>query len=311
MAVGRKTLRLAIALLCGLAALQLAACAAKKADLPKETPVIIGIAGATPTEAPSPVPTPAPDMVFEDDGDIYFSDAYKARFAAKTFAFDHAPRVLIYHTHAREAFREDESNAAAAGGTGAFDVSPSPTAAPTYRSDNPAETVVRLGSLLREALEARGFTVLHDAADVEAPSLSTAYARSLAVMQKYRDIDIYIDLHRNAANVDRAKNDVVMIDGARIARMFFVVGTGLTVDGDGSELSNWRENYVFALSLTKRLAAVDAALVKDVRVKQKAYNQQMGLCLLAEIGHNANLLAEAERTIPYFADALAAVVNFP
>ena len=299
-------------------AIPLVCACAPRAESPaaNDTPAPVEIIELAPIEdMPTPAPTAEPDMLFEDDGDIYFSDAFIATFPTKTYAFDHAPRVLIYHTHAKEAFREAtaETDAAAVGKgkPGATpDPSATPTATPTYRSDDPAETVVRLGALLADALTARGFTVFHDTADVETPSLSTAYERSLLVMQRYDDIDLYIDLHRNAANVERAKDDVVMLSGERVARMFFVVGTGRTATDASGELVNWRENYTLARSLTEKLAQVDAALVKPVRVKQKVYNQQVGLCLLAEIGHNANLLADAENTIPYFADALAQVVTF-
>ena len=305
--------------LCALvpAMLLLCACAPRVESPAKDTPAPVEILELAPV-LDTPAPTGEPDMLFEDDGDMYFSEAFYTTFAEKTFAFDHAPRVLIYHTHAKEAFREagDAVETTAAGrGKGkpgaTADPAATPTATPTFRSDDPEETVVHLGALLAEALTARGFTVFHDATDVEAPALSTAYERSLFIMQRYDDIDLYIDLHRNAANVERAKDDVATIAGERVARMFFVVGTGLTAADGGSELPNWRENYVLARSLTEALAQVDAALVKPVRVKQKAYNQQTGLCLLAEIGHNANLLTDAENTIPYFADALAQVIAFP
>ena len=119
-------------------------------------------------------------------------------------------------------------------------------------------------------------------------------------------MDLYIDLHRNAANMQRARNDVAILDGQRTARMFFVVGTGLTANDDSGETANWRENYALALFLTKRLRDTNTELAKDIRVKQKVYNQDLGRCLLAEIGHNANLLTDAENTVPYLAEAIAA-----
>ena len=216
--------------------------------------------------------------------------------------------MLIYHTHAREAFREPETTAAV---TAAPGQTPAAGEAPRARSLDPAKNVIRLGELLAEALTARGFVVEHDATDVEDPALNTAYERSLSVMRAHAGVDIYIDLHRNAADVERAKDDVVSIGGRRTARMFFVVGTGLTSGDASGELPNWRDNYTFALSVAERLRAVEPNLCKQNRVKQGAYNQFMGLCLLAEIGHNANLLSDAEATVPLFADALRSVCVFP
>lgn len=277
-------------------------------------------------ETPAPVPeavpeageaVPEPDMAFEDDGDIYFSDAYKDRFRAKGFAFDHAPRVLIYHTHAREAFREEPGQAAESTPRGSQDqtpapsgATPAPSAMPSGRSTDKEKNVVHIGDLLAAALTQRGVTVIHDRSDVEEPSLSTAYIRSRAVMEQYTDVDLYIDLHRNAASLERAKDDVVLLNGKRVARLFFVVGTGLKADSAEKELPNWKENYILALALYEKLLEVDPALVKENRMKQGVYNQDLGLSLLCEIGHNANLLTDAENTVPYLADALAAVIRF-
>lgn len=291
---------------------------------------------ATPTQEPLDFPYPSPngaateaDMTFDESGNIWFSDAMKARFAARTFSFDHAPRVLIYHTHAREAFRAPDAEATPAptgtptarpaappAGNASPILTPEPIAslqpsnAEKTRSDDPEKTVVHLGDLLATALTERGFEVYHNRTDVEAPELSSAYARSAELIADYEGIDLYIDLHRNAANADKARDDVVWIDGKRAARMFFVVGTGINAETDANALKNWENNYTLALSLYEQLAAIDARLVKENRVKQGYYNQQAGLCLLAEIGHNANLMTDAEHTIPLFADALSAVCRW-
>lgn len=286
------------------------------------------MAASTPTPSPTLMPlipeidaTPQPDMTFDESGNIWFSDAMKARFAAQTYSFDRAPRVLIYHTHAREAFREPDP----AQSTPVFETTPAadapnarpsarqtpaPTNAAQTRSDNPDKTVVHLGDLLAAELNERGFLVFHDRADVEAPQLSTAYERSRIIMQAYDDIDIYIDLHRNAADPVKGRDDVVLIDGKRTARMFFVVGTGINEESDADAIPHWRDNYAFALSLYEQLTAVDARLARENRVKQGYYNQQAGLCLLAEIGHNANLMSDAENAVILFADALAAVCRW-
>lgn len=309
-------------------------------------PIEIYLADATPSPTPyldSPDPegnfTPAPDMTFDQSGNIWFSDTLKAQFAARTFTFARPPRVLIYHTHAGESFREPDATPAGAatpfpasaspapaGGSSELKIAssappsaspapanstPTPTASSSNaRSDDPAKTVVHLGILLAQALTDRGFVVFHDGTNVEAPELSSAYERSKKIVDAYEDIDIYIDLHRNAADPVKSRDDIVMIDGKRTARMFFVVGTGINAETNENALPNWGSNYTFALSLYEQLAAINPRLVKENRVKQGFYNQQNGLCLLAEIGHNANLLTDAENTIPLFADALAKVCKW-
>lgn len=285
-------------------------------DLATPTPTIMPLVppgGAQDGELPD-----EPDMTFDESGNIWFSDAMKARFGARTFTFDHAPRVLIYHTHAREAFREEVLPTPTPGETPSLPArnqpqnaskTPRPGNAASTRSEDPEKTVVHLGDQLAAELERYGFVVQHDRTDVEAPSLSTAYERSADVMAAYDGIDLYIDLHRNAADPIKGQNDVVIIKGKRCARMFFVVGTGMDAL-DAAGMQNWRENYTLAYSVYERLAQIHPQLVKENRVKQGRYNQQMGLCLLAEIGHNANLMRDAEHTLPLFASALADVCRW-
>ena len=105
-------------------------------------------------------------MLFEDDGDIYFSDAFAATFTAQGVTLSSTPRVLIYHTHTQEAFRTAETNAAP--------VKPGDAETSAIRSTDPAQNVVRLGTLLTEQLTEYGFEVVHDVTDNEPPSLSTA-----------------------------------------------------------------------------------------------------------------------------------------
>lgn len=318
-------------------------------------PFEIRLADATPSPSPNiPITdseadsTPAPDMTFDQSGNIWVSDVLKAQFAARTFTFARPPRVLIYHTHAGESFREPETTPALSASPSPANESPrqanaspspisttlsssvaspapaSPTPSPANstpaptptssssntRSDDPAKTVVHLGILLAQELTDRGFVVFHDGTNVEAPELSSAYERSKKIVDAYEDIDIYIDLHRNAADPEKSRNDIVLVDGKRTARMFFVVGTGINAETNENALPNWGANYTFALSLYEQLTAVNPRLVKENRVKQGFYNQQTGLCLLAEIGHNANLLTDAENTIPLLADALANVCEW-
>ena len=302
----------ALLLAAGLMLLLGMGCGAPEGSQPT-VPVEIGLTESTPVPSaaplpttPAPAPTQAPDMLFDDSGNITLSKEYLSQFSAKTYSFDHTPRILIYHTHAREAFRSPETTLSPG-----VSPTPTPSSSAEMRSTNREENVIHLGDVLAEALTRQGFTVLHDTSDVEDPTLSTAYERSRKVMESYQKIDIYIDLHRNAANVSRAKDDVVMIGGRRAARMFFVVGTGITADSNAQELSNWKENYAFALSVTEQLQGVDQRLTKEIRVKQGGYyNQDLGLCLLAEVGHNANLMTDAEETVAYFAEALRAVCNF-
>lgn len=259
---------------------------------PRETAVPLIIETAPPS--PSPSPTPEPEMTIDEDGDITLRSDIAAQFSAAAYPFDHTPVVLIYHTHATESYRKAEDDSYIETETG--------------RTEDARYNVIAVGNALQKALEARGFTVFHDTTDVEGDDLSSAYSRSLALMQQYDQVDLYIDLHRNASGQRGRSDNTILIGDTPCAKLFFVVGTGIgTYEGEYDTAPDWKNNYVFALSVTEAIAAKQPDLVKPIRLKVGRYNQHMGLCLLAEIGTNADTLESALNTVPYLADALAGV----
>lgn len=248
------------------------------------------------TQPPEPTasPTPEPEMMIDEDGDITLRSDIASSFSAASFPFDHKPTVLIYHTHATESYLKTE-------GLVYLETERGRTLDVRYN-------VIAVGNALAKALEHLGFTVIHDTTNVEGDDLSSAYSRSLALMQQYDDIDLYIDLHRNASGQRSRSDNTISINGVPCAKLFFVVGTGIgTYEWEYDSLPDWENNYTFALSLTETIASRQQNLVKPIRLKVGRYNQHMGLCLLAEIGTNADTLEAALNTVPYLADAVALV----
>ena len=203
-------------------------------------------------------------------------------------------QVLIYHTHTLEAYRQVK---------GSEYVESS-----RWRTKDQSKNVVELGDLLQQELEKYGFDVLHDKTNHEPPELNTSYSRSLATMKKYlennKTLRVFIDLHRDASS---NKNDVVMVDGKRCARIMFVVGMGKS----SSIKPDWKNNYKLAQTISNKMNAITPNFAKDVRLKEiRSYNQYISdTCMLVEVGHNANTLEEAENTIPYLAKALSEVIK--
>lgn len=202
-------------------------------------------------------------------------------------------KILLYHTHATEAYRQD--------GLDIYQESGS------YRTKDNSKNIVAIGEVLRQELESLGFTVIHDTTNNEPPKLATAYTRSLETMQKYdqENIDIYIDIHRDAsgsANLD----DVVTIGGERCARMMFVVGNGLKKNGsEYSPKPNFENTYAFADAVMKNVLQYHENFMREIRVKNGRYNQHLSdYSLLIEVGHNMNTLQEAKNSMKYFAKAL-------
>jgi len=256
-------------------------------------PIII----ETQPPTPSPSPTPEPEMLIDEDGDITLRADIAAQFHTAVFAFDHKPVVLIYHTHATESYllTSDADYVETERG----------------RTDDTRYNIIAVGEALKAALEERGYSVIHDTTNVEGDEILSAYSRSLQVMQQYDGIDLYIDLHRNVGNPRGRSENTILIDGVPFAKLFFVVGTGIgTYEGEYDAVPDWKHNYTLAHSLTEVIFAEQPNLVKPIRLKVGRYNQHMGLCLLAEIGTNADTFQAAMNTVPYLADAIAAVCPF-
>ena len=280
---------LALVLLSGCAGAPKAAQPAAN-SAPESTPIVI----ETQPPTPSPSPTPVPEMLIDEDGDITLRSDIAAGFSPASYAFDHKPVVLIYHTHATESYLLTTQGEYIETERG--------------RTENTRYNVVAVGNALQKALEKRGFTVIHDTTDVEGEDITSAYSRSLTLMQKYDNVDLYIDLHRNSSKQQGRSENTILIDNVPYAKLFFVVGTGIgTYDGEYDTLPDWKNNYTFALSLMEEIAAKQPDLVKPIRLKVGRFNQHMGLCLLAEIGTNADTLEAARNTVPYLADAIETV----
>lgn len=212
------------------------------------------------------------------------------------------PRILIYHTHTTEAYTQTEQYPYEEAGE--------------WRTRENDRNIVAVGEKLAQLLrEEYGFSVLHDTTDHEPPKLGTAYSRSVLTMEKYREeypsIAMFIDVHRDAGKTHEEGTDYVVIDGQKVARMMFVVGTGEGATGTGfGEKPDFNANYALAKAITERLLAVHPGLMRNIRVKTGRYNQHISnQCLLVEIGHNINTFEEALAAVPYLAEAIAACAD--
>ena len=211
------------------------------------------------------------------------------------------PQILIYHTHSREAYKPDPENPY--------------KAVEAFRCDDLDYTVVKVGDVLSRHLESKGISVLHDRTEHEQGDHATAYVRSLKTIQKrmdeYKSLKIFIDLHRNAYKEGAKSPDeeVVYINGERVAKLFVVNGTGQGYVGGFSKKPDWKENYKFAMRLTNKVNELYPGLAKPVYVKPSRYNQHVSTkAILIEVGSNLTTLKEAERAAYYLAEAISQVV---
>lgn len=214
------------------------------------------------------------------------------------------PQILIYHSHSREAYRQEP------------DRKYKEAAREAFRSDDLNSTVVRVGDMLAHHLKEEGIPVLHDRTEHEQGNYNKSYVKSLATLEKrmkeYDSLKIFIDIHRNAykEGVKTPDQEVVVVDGERVAKMSVVIGTGKGQLGGFKDKPNWKENYKLALKLTNKVNEICPGLAKPVMVQNGRYNQHVSTnAILIEIGSNMTTLSEAERTTKYLAKALKKIVK--
>lgn len=246
---------------------------------------------APPSYTPAPVETPEPSA--------------RPGFSLEIVTAEDAPaatpfRVLIYHTHTYEAFTATEQYPY--------------TSSEKWRTSNAQRNVVALGAYLSELLSQAGVSVTHDTTAFEPPKLSSAYERSLKMLEERTNngetYDLYIDLHRDAYSENNGPNTVEK-DGEEIARLMFLIGKGTGQTGAGyDQKPDFESNHTIAQLLTNRLNIQLENLCRAVKVKSGRYNQHIApCCVLIEVGNNHNTLEEALRAMPYLCNAICSLAD--
>lgn len=197
--------------------------------------------------------------------------------------FSGEPLVLIYHTHTSESFEENFR-----GFYYEDDI---------YRTENEERNVCAVGEALKKVLEKNGITVIHDTTVHDSPAFNGAYSRSketaLSILEKYPQIKITIDLHRDAMITDEGLSykPTTDIGGKKAAQMMIIAGCD-----QNNELGyeNWLENLPFSLHVQKTAEEKYPTLMRPLMFCNRSYN--MGLTntsFLLEVGTQSNTLKEA------------------
>lgn len=203
------------------------------------------------------------------------------------------PQVLIFHSHATEAYTMD--------GTDIYEESDS------YRTLDTEQNVVRVGSEMTAILEAAGIQVIHDTTLYDYPSYNDAYIRSSAGvaewLEKYPSIRLVIDVHRDAlAAADGTLYKTVAGTVDNCAQVMMVVGT----DAMGQLHPNWRVNLSLAVSIQEALTDKWATLARPIVLRTSRFNQHQSTgALLVEVGTHGNTLQEAITAGRLFARTIA------
>ncbi len=196
------------------------------------------------------------------------------------------PTVMILHTHASEAYVDQEG----------------------ARSEDPAHNIVYIGDVLTEVLEAKGIGVVHCRTIIDSPSYNQSYNRAMDIieqqLEKTPSIKMVIDLHRDSMVTSSGTEYKVVseIDGETCAQLMFVMGT----NAGGLNHPNWKQNLNFAANLQKRILEEYPTLMRPINLRKQRFNEQATTgSMIVECGTSANTIQEAEVAIRAFGKKLA------
>ncbi len=209
---------------------------------------------------------------------------------------EEGPLVLIYHTHATEAYTMN--------GTDVYEESDS------YRTLNTEQNMVRIGREIKQILETAGIGVIHDTTLYDYPRYNDAYTRSsqgLAEwLEQYPSIRLVIDVHRDALVAsDGTLYKTVAGTVDNCAQVMMVMGS----DAGGMKHPNWRVNLSLATSIQKAITDKWATLARPIVLRTSRFNQQQSTgAILVEIGTHGNTLQEAITAARLFARTIADMI---
>lgn len=208
------------------------------------------------------------------------------------------PQVLIYHTHATEAFETYDSDV--------YDVRNN------WRSSDNNKNMVAVGAAMTKTLEDNGIAVIHSTIQHDYPSYNGSYAKSAKTvsdyLEEYPSIRVVLDLHRDG--IEREGGVIVKpvaeIDGKKAAQIMLISGC----DDGTMNMPQWRENLRFAATFQDCMERDYPDLTRPVYFAYRKYNQDLSPgALLVEIGSNANTLDEAVYSATLAGQALANLIH--
>lgn len=208
-----------------------------------------------------------------------------------------SPQVLIYHTHTSEAYIDEDVD---------YFYS-------SYysRTQNTDFNVVAVGEAITNALNRSGITTIHDKT-VHDSTYNGSYDRSVqsveSNMNKYKDIKVVLDIHRDAIGTEECKiKPVFTYKGKKGAQIMIL--SGCDTDGEMG-FENWENNLNFALKIQNTAEKLYPGMTRPISFDYFAYNEYV--CdgsLLIEVGTEANSIDEAIYTGQLLGNVLSEVLK--
>lgn len=205
------------------------------------------------------------------------------------------PKILIYHTHSQEAFKDSKAG-------------------------DKKTSIVGMGDILTKELNDtyRIPTMHHEGVyDLIGGKMDRSRAYQLAevkvrkILKKYPSIEVVIDLHRDG--VGNNTHLVTSIDGKKTGQIMFFNGLSRTKkNGDIAYLKNpyIQDNLAFSMQMQLAAAKKYSGFTRRIYLKSYRYNMHlMPKYLLIEAGAQTNTVKEMQRSMKVLADLLDAVVD--
>ncbi len=196
--------------------------------------------------------------------------------------------IVIFHTHTCESYTKSKKYNYKMTGN--------------YRTTDLNYSVARVGEELKKQLEEYDFNVIHNQTLHDYPAYNGSYDRSLKTIEKVlkenKNVDIVIDLHRDAVGNGKDYGPTVKINGESVAQLMLVIGT----DGGGLWHPNWKNNLKTAVRIQKKAEELYPGLFRPMIVRDSRYNQQVrDGAFIIEVGATGNTLDETLASMKYFA----------
>lgn len=205
------------------------------------------------------------------------------------------PKILIYHTHSQEAFKDSKAG-------------------------DKKTSIVGMGDILTKELKDtyRIPTMHHEGVyDLIGGKMDRSRAYQLAevkvrkILKKYPSIEVVIDLHRDG--VGNNTHLVTSIDGKKTGQIMFFNGLSRTKkNGDIAYLKNpyIQDNLAFSMQMQLAAAKKYPGFTRRIYLKSYRYNMHlMPKYLLIEAGAQTNTVNEMQRSMKVLADLLDTVVD--
>lgn len=243
-----------------------------------DTPGSSNAAENPPSTTPNIPTTPETDPAREDDP----GDSAKGE-----------KRILIYHSHPREAYNPLLSKTSS-----------------NPNSGSKSANVSRVGDFVKKRLEKQGISTLHVNKDYATTvqnynwNYSYKYSRTTVkeALAQNKGLTYLLDIHRDS---QRHGKTTATINGLSYAKVYFIIG---------HDNKNWRKNEAFAARIHEKLEKSYHGVSRGVWGKDGGkgnngeYNQSLSShSILIEIGGIDNTEEELKRTSDVLADMISEV----